>query len=213
MGSSSEGAHSRRGQASLRRLLEGVLANLDLRGQFREHLAVLAWPGVAGKVVASHAQAEGVRGGVLIVATDTPAWAQELQMRRRALLDRLAAEVGPGVIREIHFRSGLRRRRGKAPASAPRPGEVKLSGRQERRARAAAAPIEDPDLRARAERAFLALTRMGQWRKQTGWRRCKRCGHWQRAGRHWCSSCAYSGTTRRQGRSWRGGGRGEKEEG
>ena len=211
MGGSSEGAHARRGEAPLRRLLEGVLANLDLRGQFREHLAVLAWPGVAGKVVAAHAQAEGVRDGVLMVATDTPAWAQELQMRRRALLERLAAEVGPGVIREIHFRAGLRRRRGKPPASAPRPGEVKLSGRQERRARAAAAPIEDADLRARAERAFLALTRMGEWRKQTGWRRCRRCGHWQRAGRRWCSSCAYSGTPRR-GRSWRGGGRGEKEQ-
>ena len=141
MGGSSEGAHARRGEAPLRRLLEGVLANLDLRGQFREHLAVLAWPGVAGKVVAAHAQAEGVRDGVLMVATDTPAWAQELQMRRRALLERLAAEVGPGVIREIHFRAGLRRRRGKPPASAPRPGEVKLSGRQERRARAAAAPL------------------------------------------------------------------------
>jgi hypothetical protein len=213
MGGSSEGAHAKRGEASLRRLLEGVLANLNLRGQFREHLAVLAWPGVAGKVVAAHAQAEGVRDGVLMVATDTPAWAQELQMRRRALLERLAAEVGPGVIREIHFRSGLRRGRRKPAVRAPRPGEVKLSGRQERRARAAAAPIEDADLRARAERAFLALTRMGEWRKQTGWRRCRRCGHWQRAGRHWCSSCAYSGTTRRRGRSWLGGRRGEREEG
>jgi predicted nucleic acid-binding Zn ribbon protein len=212
MGSSSEGARAKRGEASLRRLLEGVLANLNLRGQFREHLAVLAWPGVAGKVVAAHAQAEGVRDGVLMVATDTPAWAQELQMRRRALLERVAAEVGAGVIRDIHFRSGLRRRRGKPPAREPRPGEVKLSGRQERRACAAAAPIEDPDLRARAERAFLALTRMEQWRKQTGWRRCRRCGQWQRAGRHWCSSCAYSGTTGRRGRLWGGGGRGEREQ-
>jgi hypothetical protein len=213
MGGSSEGAQGRRGQASLRQLLEGVLANLDLRGQFREHLAVLAWPGVAGRVVAAHAQAEGVRDGVLMVATDTPAWAQELQMRRRALIERLGAEVGPEVIRDIHFRSGLRERRRRPAVKAPRPGEVKLSGRQERRARAAAAPIEDPDLRARAERAFLALARMGQWRKQTGWRRCRRCGHWQRAGRHWCSSCAYSSTTRRRGRSWRRSGREGREQG
>lgn len=187
-----------KGQASLSRLLEGVLENLDLRSRFREQVALWAWPEAAGRLVAAHAQAESAKDGVLVVRTDTPAWAQELQMRQRELVERLAAEVGEGVIREIRFRSGRVKGKGKQAAHAVRPSEVRLSGRQERRASEAAARIEDADLRARAERAFVALTRMAQWRKQTGWRRCQRCGRWHRSGRHWCSSCARSGGRRRR---------------
>ncbi len=204
---------ARRGEAPLHQLLEGVLANLDLRGRFREHLAVLAWPEVAGRVVAAHAQAEAVRDGVLMVATDTPAWAQELEMRRKQLLDQISAQVGEGVIREIHFRSGRtrggsgrrwwpghrRRREWPSDGGGPaKPSQMKLSGRQQRRIKEAAAHIEDADLRERAERAFEALERMTAWRKQTGWRRCQRCGQWQRVGRRWCASCSRAGRRRRR---------------
>ncbi len=189
---------SGRGEASLRELLEGVLANLELRTRFREHLALMAWPEIAGRVVAAHSQAEAVRDGVLIVSADTPAWAQELQMRQRELLELLAGRVGPRVIREIHFRSGLRREGRRARAPRLRPREIKLSGRQERRIGEAAGKIPDDELRARAERAFASLARMGEWRKRTGWRRCRRCGQWQRVGRRWCSSCSHSGRRRRR---------------
>ena len=187
-----------RGEASLGQLLEGVLANLDVRTRFREHLAVMAWPQIAGRVVASHSQAEAVRDGVLIVATDTAAWAQELQMRQRELLGMLAAQVGTGVIREIHFRSGKARRTRTERGRKLRPAELRLSARQEREVSEAAAKIEDEALRARAERAFASLTRMAEWRKQAGWRRCRRCGHWQRVGRRWCSSCSHAGGRRKR---------------
>jgi predicted nucleic acid-binding Zn ribbon protein len=188
-----------RGEAHLGRLLDGVLANLDLRTRFREHMAVMAWPQIAGRVVASHSEAEAVRDGVLIVATDTAVWAQELQMRQRELLELIAKQIGAGVIREIHFRSGRRRKGGTAPtARRPRPAEIKLGGRQQRQIAEAAAKIEDEALRERAARAFSALARMAEWRKQGGWRQCRRCGRWQRVGRHWCSTCSHSGGRRRK---------------
>jgi predicted nucleic acid-binding Zn ribbon protein len=176
-----------------------VLSNLDLRGRFREHLAVIAWPQVTGRVVAAHSQAEAVRDGVLIVATDTAAWAQELQMRQRELLALLEVHVGAGAIREIHFRTGrMRRARAERGSRRMRPAEVKLTGRQEREVAEAAAKIEDEALRSRAERAFASLTRMAEWRRQAGWRRCRRCGQWQRVGRRWCSSCSHVGGRRRR---------------
>jgi len=193
---------SGRGQASLRQLLEGVLANLDARTRFREHLALMAWPQIAGRVVGAHSQAETVRDGVLIVSTDTGAWAQELQMRQRELLGLVAAQVGQGVIREIHFRSGLRRRGRQARGQRLRPQEVTLSSRQERQIREAAGRIEDEALRQGAERAFASLARMAEWRKRTGWRQCRRCGRWQRVGRRWCSSCTHSGGRKKQ-KGWR----------
>jgi len=199
MDDSSEPGPERRGEAPLSRVLEGVLANLDLRSRFREQLALAAWPEIAGKLVAAHSRAEVVRDGVLIVSTNTPAWAQELHMRRSELLARVAARIGEGLIREIHFRSGGRPR-GKARARTPqpRPVEMRLSGREERQALEAAGRIADPALRGRAERAFLALARMTHWRRDTGWRRCGRCGRWQRAGRRWCASCVHAARARRR---------------
>jgi predicted nucleic acid-binding Zn ribbon protein len=187
-----------RGEAHVGQLLEGVLANLDLRTRFREHLAVMAWPQIVGRVVAEHSEAEVVRDGVLMVATDTAAWAQELQMRQRELLALVARQVGAGVIREIHFRSGRRRTSGPAARRGPRVAEMKLSGRQQKQIAEAAAKIEDEGLRERAERAFVALARMTEWRRQAGWRRCLRCGRWQRVGRRWCSTCTGGGGKRRK---------------
>jgi predicted nucleic acid-binding Zn ribbon protein len=189
-----------RGEAHLGQLLEGVLANLDLRTRFREHLAVMAWPEIVGRVVAAHSEAEDVRDGVLMVATDTAAWAQELQMRQRELLALVARQVGAGVIREIHFRSGRRRKRTGSPAArrGPRVAEMKLGGRQQKQIAEAAAKIEDEALRERAERAFAALARMTEWRRQAGWRQCQRCGRWQRVGRRWCSTCSHGGGKRRK---------------
>jgi predicted nucleic acid-binding Zn ribbon protein len=187
-----------RGEASLGRLIEGVLANLDLRTRFREHLAVVAWPDIAGRVVAAHSQAEAVRDGVLIVSADTPAWANELQMRRQELLKLVEGRVGSGVIRDIHFRSGARRRGRRTRGRGQAPAEVSLSGRQQRRIAEAAAKIDDGELRGKAERAFTSLARMAEWRKRSGWRRCRRCGRWQRVGRRWCASCTHSGARRRR---------------
>lgn len=189
-----------RGQSHLGELLEGVLANLDLRTRFREQQAVLAWPQMVGRVVAAHSEAEDVRDGVLLVATDTAAWSQELQMRHEELLALVARQVGPGVIRQIHFRSGRRRRRGVSPAGrrGPRPAEVKLGGRQQKQIAEAAAKIEDEGLRQRAERALAALARMTEWRREGGWRQCQRCGRWQRVGRRWCATCSRGAVRRRR---------------
>ncbi len=183
------------GAAALGRLLEGVLAGLDMGSRLSEHLAVTAWPQIAGRVVAAHTQAEVVRDGVLVVAADSPAWAQELHMRKGDLLAKVAAQVGEGVVRDIHFRSGRRRQQEAktAPAGPPPPASIRLSDEEIAAAREAAGRIEDGDLRARAERAFLALARMSRWREETGWRRCERCGQWQRTGRRWCGSCLHAG--------------------
>jgi predicted nucleic acid-binding Zn ribbon protein len=192
-----------RGEAHLGQLLEGVLANLDLRRRFREHLTVMGWPQIVGRVVAAHSEAEGVRDGVLMVATDTGAWAQELQMRQGELLGLVARQVGAGVIREIHFRSGRRRKRIVEESRSRRVGgtglsEVKLGGRERKQIAEAAGKIEDEELRERAERALTALARMTQWRRQAGWRQCQRCGRWQRVGRRWCATCSRGGGRRRK---------------
>jgi len=191
------GGSSRRrqtgGAAPLSRLLEGVMGNLDLGAKLKEQLALGAWPRIVGRVVGAHTRAEAVRDGILIVATDTPAWAQELHMRRGELLGKLEAIVGSGVIADIHFRSGFRPRKVKSGADETRPVDVALSEKQTREIARTSARIQDPQLRMKAERAFSSLTRIAEWRKGSGWRRCGRCGQWQRTGKRWCASCLHTG--------------------
>ena len=197
MGGLPEKGREVRGGAPLGRVLEDLLAKISLGPQYRQQLALMAWPQIAGPTVAAHARAEAVRDGVLIVLTDSPAWAQELQLRRRDLVARVGAQVGEGVIRDIRFRSGRGRREAGKAGREPKPSEMRLSGRQQRDIKRAAAHIEAPELRERAERAFVSLTRLAKWRRQTGWRRCRRCGTWQRVGRRWCASCAITGRRRK----------------
>jgi len=181
------------GTAPLSRVLEGVMGELDLGMRLKEQLALTAWPRVVGRVVGTHARAEAVRDRILIVVTDTPAWAQELHMRRLELLAKLEAAVGRGVIAEIHFRSGLRPRKAARKPGEKRPAEQTLSGRQEREIARASARIQDPELQRKAGRAFASLARISEWRRESGWRRCGRCGQWQRTGKRWCSSCTHTG--------------------
>lgn len=183
------------GNADIASLLDGVLANLDLRTRFREHLAIIAWPQIAGSVIASHSTAEAVRDGVLIVAADSSAWAHELHMRQRELLELVAQRIGPGAIREIHFRAGRRRglKRPFARPPVPRPSEMKIGGREEKHIAAAVERIEEVELQARVARALTALAKMSEWRKKMGWRQCQQCGRWQRTGKRWCASCTYAG--------------------
>ena len=167
------------------------MGNLDLGAKLKEQLALTAWARVVGKVVGAHTRAEAVRDGILIVATDTPAWAQELHMRRGELLGKLETAVGAGVIREIHFRSGFRRKPEPRASDRKRPAEIALSQQQAREISRASERIADPALRAKAERAFSSLARIGEWRKESGWRRCGRCGQLQRTGKRWCASCTH----------------------
>jgi len=178
------------GSASLQGLLEQALGNLDLGARVVEQRARRAWEAIAGRVVGGHTRAETVREGTLIVATDTPAWAQELHMRRVEYLAKLETVLGKGVVTELHFRSGFRPRRSRE-AAPRRPADLTLSRREQREIANAGARIADPALRAKAERAFASLARVSAWRREQGWRPCARCGQWQRSGKRWCSSCLH----------------------
>ncbi len=63
-----------------------------------------AWPGVVGADAAANSQPRSMRGGKLVVATSSAAWAQALQDQESEVLARLAREVGAGTVRAVTFR-------------------------------------------------------------------------------------------------------------
>ncbi len=59
------------------------------------------WDEAVGGAVASHAQPASLRGTTLVVAVDSPAYATQLRLLGRQLINRLGEIAGPGVIDAI----------------------------------------------------------------------------------------------------------------
>lgn len=61
------------------------------------------WNEIVGPDLAKRTLPEGLRGKTLILAVKSSAWLQELSFLKLRLLERLAEEVGPGVISDIRM--------------------------------------------------------------------------------------------------------------
>ena len=64
------------------------------------------WPEVAGEAVAEESEAVSERDGVVTIACRSAVWAQELELLRRDLEDRLEARLGDAARGlELRFRT------------------------------------------------------------------------------------------------------------
>lgn len=81
------------------------------------------WPQLVGPDVADHCTPLSLRDGELTLQAESTAWATQLRTLQRQLLTRLAAAVGPDVVRRIRvvspsgpsWRHGPRHVRGRGP--------------------------------------------------------------------------------------------------
>jgi predicted nucleic acid-binding Zn ribbon protein len=88
---------------ALKELLSDALTALVGPRRARQAAALDLWADVVGEALARHSRVVGIRGGVLVVATDLPAAYYELGLKRVALLETLNARVGGEAIREIQI--------------------------------------------------------------------------------------------------------------
>ena len=79
------------------------------------------WEQIVGTDIAAHCRPSALDGGDLTVVAESTAWATNLTLMSRQLLERIAAEVGPGVVKRIHVHG----------PTAPdwRHGPLRVSGR------------------------------------------------------------------------------------
>ena len=181
-----------RGQAAIGDILQQTLRRFGLERRLREQFAIAAWSEAVGPTVAAHSWAETVRDGVLLVATDTAAWAQELSLRwKERALERITVGVGPGIIRDIHFRSAGRRPAASRTREAARGSERRppVTPADEARLQQIVAHVETADLRPAMTRAFRALLVARGARERQGWRRCPRCRQLHRRRTPVCEDC------------------------
>ena len=68
--------------------------------------AALPWKEVVGETVAAHSKPRSLRRGVLLVATTSPAWAQQLSFLREDIKSRVNEYLGENAVREVRMEGG-----------------------------------------------------------------------------------------------------------
>lgn len=83
-----------------------LLASLAARRRWQAPLAggdlQSRWPEVVGETVAAHSAPVRLKGGVLVVRADSPAWATQLRYLATEIGRQVNAAVGSELVREVH---------------------------------------------------------------------------------------------------------------
>lgn len=94
------------GPERLSRTLEALLRSAGLPEVALRISLTRAWAGIVGPLLSGKTHPSRIRGGVLSVQVRNHTWAQELQLAKPALLERIARVLGEGKVRDIRFAVG-----------------------------------------------------------------------------------------------------------
>ncbi|QQS02120.1 MAG: DUF721 domain-containing protein [Austwickia sp.] len=81
--------------------LDRLVAERGWQADLAVGSVIARWPAVIGPIVAQHVTPETFEDGVLTVRADSTSWATELRYMIPVLLERLAAEVGEGMVTDL----------------------------------------------------------------------------------------------------------------
>lgn len=165
---------------ALSRALKGL--NLELR--MREARAMALWPDIVGPVIAAKARPLYVNRGTMVVGVTSTTWSNQLNLMKDQILIGLEGRVGPGVIRELRYKSNANE-----DGSLPLPGmpfklrsrppsdlQISLPETELAAIRRQVEAIPDAKLAARIEQTLLAQARRRHRLRSSGWAPCRKCG-------------------------------------
>ena len=89
-------------------MLAGIINGLNLGPRLAGWKAVGAWDEVVGAKVAGHTKAVRFDQGRLVVEVDSSARMAQLGFEKPALIEKLNARTGDGVVRDLTFVMGGR---------------------------------------------------------------------------------------------------------
>ena len=83
--------------------LKKLMSKLDRGGHITTARVIDVWDSIVGPEIAGHTNIEGIRGSELLVAVDSPVWANELQAMSGQLVVRLQEELGQVSVKTMRF--------------------------------------------------------------------------------------------------------------
>ena len=90
----------------LSRTLERLLSDAGLPAVASQVSLVRSWERIAGPLLAGKTSPSRLRNGILTVHVPSASWAQELQLAKPVLLERIGAFLGKETVRDIRFLVG-----------------------------------------------------------------------------------------------------------
>ncbi len=142
-------------------LLEKLLHNYGLDKRLQQYRALVIWDEVVGPQIAARARPSKIRGSVLEICVDQPAWMQQLQLMKPQILKKLNEQLGEGQIKEIYLKKGkVQPRAAEQPPAPPAWKTVQLDLAEKQQITGMLSAIEDPELRARLEHLLIKQARL-----------------------------------------------------
>jgi predicted nucleic acid-binding Zn ribbon protein len=165
-------------------VLEDLIRRFGLEGKLQEARLDRVWPQVVGPAIAAATRPVRVKNGVLLVQVKSSAWVQELNFRRRDILNRLASYLPSVHIRHIDFRTSWQPEAA-VPEEEARPGPplptinelegMALLPEEQKQIEAVVAHLSDEEMRETLRRTMTHDLQSRKWRIQHGWKPCPRC--------------------------------------
>lgn len=94
------------GPRRLRDLLAGAGEPLGMKRAVEVGSVWARWAAIAGDTMAAHAEPSSLRGGVLRIRADSPAWATEIGYLRDEIRVRVNDAVGESLVEEVRVWTG-----------------------------------------------------------------------------------------------------------
>jgi predicted nucleic acid-binding Zn ribbon protein len=89
---------------SLQNAIAEVLKEFGLDKKARVYSVITNWPQIVGEKIASATIAEKLDKGILTIRVKNAVWKYELTMQKASILEKIAEEFGPGLVRDIQWR-------------------------------------------------------------------------------------------------------------
>ncbi len=84
--------------------IDELVTSLGIRKKLQEYNAVIYWETVVGAQIAKMTTATRIIQGVLFVQVKNSTWRNELNLRKREIVDKLNSALGIDVVRDIKFK-------------------------------------------------------------------------------------------------------------
>ncbi|HVN64001.1 MAG TPA: DUF721 domain-containing protein [Candidatus Binataceae bacterium] len=130
--------------------MQPIIERLDREGHFAIVRIMKAWPEIVGETIARRTEIASLKFHTLTVKVSGAMWIQELNLMKLQILERVTAQAGDDLVREIRFVQGR-------PARVHRP-RLKTVPRAPRHS-IALPELKDPELHAAFARLIEAWGR------------------------------------------------------
>lgn len=84
-------------------VIDSLTNTLGIKSRLQEYEAVVQWEGIVGERIARMTTASRIVKGILFVKVKTSTWRNELNVRKKEIIEKINRGIGGEVVKDIKF--------------------------------------------------------------------------------------------------------------